>query len=98
MSNGVPSMGGPLVKWFIFSIVVSVIAGYVASITIGTGAEYMTVHRVTSVVAFAGYALSGVSETIWYKRNCMTTIKNLFDGLIYGLVTGGVFGWLWPSM
>ena len=25
-----------------------------------------------------------------------TTIKNTFDGLVYGLLTGGVFGWLWP--
>jgi hypothetical protein len=24
------------------------------------------------------------------------TVKNVVDGLVYGLLTGGVFGWLWP--
>jgi hypothetical protein len=22
--------------------------------------------------------------------------KEIFDGLLYGLVTAGTFGWLWP--
>jgi len=24
------------------------------------------------------------------------TIKEVVDGLIYGLLTAGTFGWLWP--
>jgi len=24
-------------------------------------------------------------------------MKHAFDGLVYGLLTAGVFGWLWPS-
>jgi hypothetical protein len=24
------------------------------------------------------------------------TLKNMFDGLLYALVTAGTFGWLWP--
>ena len=27
-----------------------------------------------------------------------TTAKFLFDGVIYGLVTAGTFGWLWPGV
>jgi hypothetical protein len=23
--------------------------------------------------------------------------KEVFDGLVYGLLTAGAFGWLWPS-
>jgi hypothetical protein len=23
-------------------------------------------------------------------------LKGVFDGLVYGLVTAGTFGWLWP--
>ncbi len=34
--------------------------------------------------------------SIWYRRDWMTTIKSTIDGLIYGLLTGGTFGWLWP--
>jgi hypothetical protein len=30
-------------------------------------------------------------------RPWSVTAKNLFDGLLYALVTGGTFGWLWPA-
>jgi hypothetical protein len=29
-------------------------------------------------------------------RPWSATGKNLFDGLLYSLVTAGTFGWLWP--
>ena len=29
-------------------------------------------------------------------RAWSTTLKNVFDGLLYALVTAGAFGWLWP--
>jgi len=25
------------------------------------------------------------------------TLKEVVDGLVYGLLTGGTFGWLWPK-
>ena len=36
-------------------------------------------------------------DSIWYKKKWSTTVKNTIDGLIYGLLTGGTFGWLWPN-
>jgi hypothetical protein len=33
---------------------------------------------------------------IWYNRSLRATVKATIDGLVYGLVTAGVFGWLWP--
>ena len=33
---------------------------------------------------------------IWYKRSWSTTLKVMFDGLIYSALTAGMFGWLWP--
>ena len=49
------SMPRNLAKWFIYAIVIAVFAAYVASLSLPAGAPYMTVFRVTSVVAFAGY-------------------------------------------
>jgi hypothetical protein len=34
--------------------------------------------------------------SIWYKRAWGTSIRTTIDGLVYGLLTAGVFGWLWP--
>jgi hypothetical protein len=34
--------------------------------------------------------------SIWYRRSWLLTFKTVVDGLIYALLTGGTFGWLWP--
>ena len=93
---GPMTMGPQLVQWFIFSIVVSLFAGYVASRALPEGAEYLRVSQMASTTAFLGYSMSHWADVIWYKRNWVTAAKGTFDGIIYGLVTGGVFGWLWP--
>jgi hypothetical protein len=92
-----PSMGKSLSLWFVYSLIVGLFAGYVAAITLPAGAAYMTVFRVTATVAFAAYALALWQNTIWYNRDWTITAKSTFDGLIYGLLTGGAFGWLWPG-
>jgi hypothetical protein len=51
----------------------------------------------TGTVAFAGYALALPQHSIWYKRGWGFTLKTMFDGLVYALLTAGVFGWLWPE-
>lgn len=90
------SMPRSLVFWFLYSIVVAIFAAYVAGITLAPGADYMQVFRVTSTVAFAGFALAIWQGWIWYSRSIGYTLKSTLDGLIYSLLTGGVFGWLWP--
>jgi hypothetical protein len=98
LPSKVPSMGGPLLMWFLFSIVVSIFAAYVARLTLPHGSEYLIVSRVTGVVAFCGYSLALMQGSIWYKKSWSTTLKSMVDGLIYGLLTGGFFGWLWPGV
>lgn len=95
--QGSGSMGTSLAQWFVFCLVVSVFAAYVTGRALGPGVEYLDVFRFTGTTAFAGYALAQWQNSIWYKRPWSTTIKNTFDGLIYGLLTAGVFGWLWPA-
>ena len=93
--SGEPTMGKELAWWFVYCLVVSLFAAYVASRTLDATADYFSVFRLTSTVAFAGYALGQWQDTIWYSRSVNTTLKNTFDGLIYALLTAGVFGWLW---
>ena len=63
---------------------------------LGPGAHYLSVFRFAGTVAFAGYSLGLLQNSIWYKRNWGTTARGMIDGLVYGLLTAGVFGWLWP--
>jgi hypothetical protein len=97
MKNGPWSMGPQLAQWFLFSVVVSLFAGYLSSRALGPGAPYLEVSQFASTVAFVAYALGQWPQTIWYQRKVSTSIKATVDGLIYGFVTGGVFGWLWPQ-
>ena len=63
----------------------------------GRATPYLTVFRIVGTVTFAGYALALAQYSIWYGRAWSITLKSMFDGLIYALLTGGVFGWLWPQ-
>lgn len=96
LPTGMPNMGPLLAQWFAYCVIVSLFAAYVASRTLAPATTYMTVFRVAGTVAFASYALALWSNTIWYRKSVSTTVKSTFDGLIYGLLTAAVFGWLWP--
>lgn len=45
---------------------------------------------------FLAYGIGHVHESIWKGQAWITSLKFVFDGLVYGLVTAGIFGWLWP--
>ncbi|MDP2471315.1 MAG: hypothetical protein Q8W45_01310 [Candidatus Palauibacterales bacterium] len=97
LPNGTPKMGGQLLQWFVYSLIVGVFAAYIASRAVGPSPEYLDVFRFTGATAFFCYTVAGWQASIWYKRAWSTTLKNTFDGLVYALLTAGVFGWLWPS-
>jgi hypothetical protein len=94
--SGLPAMGKYLVMWFAFSLVVSFFTAYLASRTLAAGTHYLQVFRVVGVTAFMGYSFAYVSDSIWKGQSWSITAKHVFDGLLYGLFTAGVFGWLWP--
>jgi len=96
MKSGPPNMTKELTMWFIYSLIVGIFAAYVAGRALGPEAHYLAVFRFAGVTAFVGYGLALLQNSIWYKRNWAATLKSMFDGLIYALFTGGIFGWLWP--
>ncbi len=94
--GGPPSMGRSLLLWFLYCALVGVFAAYVAGRALGSGADYLAVFRFAGVSAFMGYSFALLQNSIWYRRNWGATLKSVFDGLVYGLLTAGTFGWLWP--
>jgi hypothetical protein len=93
---GPPAMAGNLVLWFLYCILVSILAAYITGRALMPGAHYLWVFRFAGATAFIAYSIALLQNSIWYRRNWGATLKSMFDGLIYGLVTAGVFGWLWP--
>ena len=96
LPTGPIGMGRNLVLWFLYAVVVSAFAGYVTGRALSEGVEYMQVFCFAAVIAFLGYAAALWQMWIWYKRSLSMTIKSTVDGVIYALLTAGVFGWLWP--
>jgi hypothetical protein len=91
------SFRNALIGWFIYSLVVGLFAAYLTSRAHGPGTEYLEVFRFAATTAFLGYGLAMAQESIWFSRRWSNTLRSMFDALIYGLLTGGVFGWLWPK-
>lgn len=95
--NGVGGMGKPLVLWFFHLVLIALFAAYIASHALAPGANYLHVMRFVGATAFMGFALGLLHDSIWYGRKWSITLKLMLDGLIYSLVLGGTFGWLWPK-
>ncbi len=85
-----------LTFWFLFILVVSIFVAYLASRTLPPGTEYLEVFRVAGTTAILAYAAGVIPGGIWLSRPWKTVWKDVLDGVIYGLLTAGTFGWLWP--
>ena len=96
MPSSAPAMPKFLGQWFVYCLLVSVFVAYLAGRTLPPGTAYLQVFRVAGTAAFLAYGLSEIVGSIWRGQLWSTTLKNLFDGLLYALVTAGAFGWLWP--
>ncbi len=98
MKGNPREMGLSLLMWFLYSVIISILAAYIASRTVPMGGRFLAVFRFAATVSFMAYALALAQNSIWFKKKWSTTFKSMFDGLIYAIVTGLTFAWLWPGL
>ncbi len=96
LPHGSLAMGKQLVQWIVYCLAISFLVAYVASVTLAAGADYLQVFRIAGTVAVLAYAGAVPMRSIWFGHTWSSTVNDALDGLIYGLLTAGVFGWLWP--
>lgn len=96
LPNGPWSMGRNLGLWFAYVLVVGIFSAYVAGRAVPPGSPYLEVFRFAGVAAFLAYSVGLWQMSIWFRRSWSLTIWATIDGLIFALLTAGVFGWLWP--
>lgn len=94
--TGPPKMGKSLAQWFVHCLVVSLFVAYVTGHALGAGTDYLKVFQIAGTVAFLAYSAAHVPGAIWMGHRWSRALKDVVDGLVYGLLTAGVFGWLWP--
>jgi hypothetical protein len=97
LPNGPIPMGPTLGLWFLYLLVVTMLAAIVTGLAVRPSGDFHDVIHVAAVVSFAGYAMALWQMSIWYRRSWRTTLKATVDGLIYAALTAVIFAWLWPG-
>jgi hypothetical protein len=93
---GKPAMGKSLAQWFVYTLVVSLFVAYLAGRTLPPGSSYLAVFRLAGTVALLAYSSALIPGAIWWGRPWRAVATEVADGILYGLLTAGTFGWLWP--
>jgi hypothetical protein len=94
--SGPVKMRGYLAMWFGYCLLVAFFVAYLTGHTVPPGTNYLAVFRVAGTAAFMTFGLGMLSNGIWKSQPWGVTIKEVIDGLVYGLLVAGTFGWLWP--
>ena len=97
MPRGAFNMGKLLGIWFVYLLIVSTCVAYMAGHALPRGAMIRPIIRVTGGTAILAYVSALVPASIWGGRPWVLTIKDVIDGIVYGLLTAAVFCWLWPA-
>jgi len=90
------SMAKNMAGWFVYLLIVSIFVAYLTGHVLASGATYLAVFRVAGTAAVLAFAGALIPNSIWWGRSWSMTWKEVADGVVYGLLTAGVFGWLWP--
>jgi hypothetical protein len=95
---GKPSMGLPMALSFVYYLVVGVFVAYVTAVAVEPAPhQYLTVFRVAGTTAIVAYCGALIPRSVWFGHPWGATVKECLDGVVYGLLTAGTFGWLWPA-
>jgi hypothetical protein len=96
LPNGPMSMRKNFILWFLFTLILSALSAFVAGSALPVGASHRAVFDLVALTAFIGYSVALWQDSIWYARSWAITGRATVDGLIYALLTAGLFAWLWP--
>lgn len=94
--TGQVNMGRNLLLTFATYLFIGSLVAYVTWHALqGEQVDYMTVFRMSGAAAFMAHGLGWIPHMIWFQWRGFWT--NMFDSVVYALLTAGVFGWLWPG-
>ncbi len=89
-------MGKSLVLQFLHTLIVATLVAFACYRILGFGAQYLSVLKVGGFIAVLAYIAAIPTQAIWFGRPWGVTIKEMADGVFYGLLMASLLGWLWP--
>jgi hypothetical protein len=92
--SGPPNMAVNMLCTLLFFTVANFVIGYLTGIALDPGESFMKVFRFAGTAGILTYGTANILNGIWFKRRMAADI---IDGIAYGLITGLIFAWLWPT-
>jgi hypothetical protein len=89
-----PNMGVNMLCTLLFFVIANFVIGYLAGIALDPGESFMKVFRFVGTAGILTYGTANILNGIWFGRKM---VGDIIDGIAYGLITGLMFAWLWPS-
>ena len=96
--NGMPNMGKLMGQQISYFLLGSILIAYCATLAVSPLADYMSVFRVVAATGFLAYGWAVIPFSIWFGHPWSMSARYLVDALVYGLISAGVFAWLWPDL
>ena len=97
LPNGMPNMGKYLGAWFLWSLVISIVAAYLTSrLIIWDHSHARSAAKLVGAITFIAHGFGSVTESIWTGRPWGQTVKYLIDAALYAVGSALIYCWLWP--
>jgi hypothetical protein len=91
------SFGKTIALYTLYCFVSAIFVAYIAGQTLPRGTDYLRVFQIAGATGTIFWSFgNNISDAIWYGKPWRAAIKYAIDGLLYGTLMDGVFGWLWP--
>lgn len=94
---GKMSMGRNMILTFLVYLVTGTLIAYLGWAGLPhEDAGFGRVMQVTGTAGVLAYCIAFIPNGIWFQMPGRAMLMNLIDGVAYGLITGAIFGVLWP--
>lgn len=88
------SMGQAIGKTLLAFMIISFVVGYLASIGLAKGSDFMTVFRFVTTAGLLAHIAAKFPHVFWFRRK---VAMDVLDGVAFALATGLIYAWLWPK-
>jgi hypothetical protein len=88
------NMGQNLGLTFAYFLVVSALLGYLATIAIKPGADFLHVFRFVSTAGLLTFLAAMVQHAIWFRPRI---VGHVIESVAYAAITAAIFAALWPA-
>lgn len=101
------SMAKNMIGTYIVFLIASLLTAYVAwhihsgftghNVASPMHGEFADRFQIVGTIGILTYCFSFIPNMIWFQAGKRAMINCIIDGLLYGIVTGATFSWLWPA-